>query len=245
MASKPLGPCCFRGFKHEGDPVGEIKTIGDVQTYFSYPTDIESPETAVLLLSDVFGLFNNSKLLADDFAKNQYLAVLPDLFAGDQIDIGDFEAGKVDIQGWGSRHGVGDVDPIVAAVIRYLREELGVKRIVAAGYCYGGKYVARFLKPGYIDSGYSAHPSFVEEAELAAIKGPFSIAAAELDPIFPREQRHKSEEILSKTGQLYQINLYSGVEHGYGIRADLSKPQNKFAKEEAFKQALAWFRYTL
>jgi dienelactone hydrolase len=53
----------------------------------------------------VFGIFNNSQLLADDFASNGYLAVLPDLFAGDELDIGDFKAGRVDIPGWIGKHG--------------------------------------------------------------------------------------------------------------------------------------------
>ena len=42
------------------------------------------------------------------------------------------------------------------------------------------KYVVRFMKDGEnkIDTGYVAHPSFVERDELSAIKGPLSISAA-------------------------------------------------------------------
>lgn len=86
-----------------------------------------------------------------------------------------------------------------------------------------------------------AHPSFVDEDELASITGPLSIAAAETDEIFPAEKRHKSEEILKDVGQPYQINLYSGVEHGFSVRCDLSKKPQKFAKEQAFFQAVQWF----
>ena len=111
-----------------------------------------------------------------------------------------------------------------------------------------------------IDVGFLAHPSyvievysslstpcsfrnlsFVEEAELAAITGPVSIAAAETDQIFPAEKRHKSETILVETKQPYQITLYSGVVHGFSVRCDISKRQEKFAKEKAFLQAVAWF----
>lgn len=68
----------------------------------------------------------------------------------------------------------------------------------------------RHYKDG-IKVGFLAHPSFVDEDELAAITGPLSIAAAETDQIFPTEKRHQSEEILRKVGQPYQINLFSGV----------------------------------
>ena len=67
----------------------------------------------------------------------------------------------------------------------------------------------------------------------------------ETDAIFPAEKRHKSEEILQKTGQPYQINLYSGTEHGFAVRSDISKAVTRFAKEAAFMQAVAWFNQWL
>lgn len=106
------------------------------------------------------------------------------------------------------------------------------------------QYVARHYKNG-IQVGFVAHPSFVDEEELAAITGPWSIAAAETDEIFPSELRHKSEEILKKTGQPYQINLFSGTVHGFSVRCDLSDKAQRFAKEQAFLQAVQWFDYYL
>lgn len=100
--------------------------------------------------------------------------------------------------------------------------------------------MARHYKDG-IEVGFFAHPSFVEEDELASITGPLSIAAAETDDIFTAEKRHKSEEILKKTGLPYQINLYSGVEHGFSVRGDVTNKVIKFAKEQAFLQAVFWF----
>lgn len=103
----------------------------------------------------------------------------------------------------------------------------------------------RFLKPGVIDVGYSAHPSFVEDDELKAIKGPYAISAAETDSIFPTEKRHHSEVLLKEVGQPYQINLYSGVEHGFAVRGDLSNKVAKYAKESAFLQAVQWYEQWL
>ncbi|KAJ5605898.1 hypothetical protein N7510_008679 [Penicillium lagena] len=122
---------------------------------------------------------------------------------------------------------------------------MGCERVGAIGYCFGAKYAVRSLQPGLFDVAYVAHPSFVEADELKAIKGPLSIAAAETDSIFPAPKRHESEEILAKVGQPYQINLFSGVEHGFAVRADISKPENKFAKESAFTQAVTWFNQYL
>lgn len=90
-----------------------------------------------------------------------------------------------------------------------------------------------------------AHPSGVLEDELGSITGPLSIAAAETDSIFTATKRHESEVILKATKQPYQINLFSGVSHGFAVRCDLTVPTEKFAKEQAFSQATAWFDHYL
>lgn len=115
------------------------------------------------------------------------------------------------------------------------------QRIAGVGYCFGAKYVARFLDDKSLNVGYVAHPSFVDDEEINAMKGPFAISAAETDEIFPAEKRHHSEELLKKLGKPYQINLYSGVEHGFAVRGDPKKREVQYAKESAFLQALQWF----
>jgi dienelactone hydrolase len=70
-------------------------------------------------------------------------------------------------------------------------------------------------------------------------------ASLEVDQIFTTELRHESEDILIKTGLPYQLNLFGGVSHGFAVRGDLSKKENKYAKEQAFLQAVAWFKYYL
>ncbi|KAJ5976228.1 hypothetical protein N7481_009935 [Penicillium waksmanii] len=216
----------------------------ELNTYITYPKD-KSADKAVLFLTDIFGIFPNAQLLADEFANNGFLTVIPDLFEGDQISVKDMESGKADLPAWLPKHQPGNIDPIIEKTIKYMRETLNVKKIAAVGYCFGGKYVTRYLKPGQIDVGYSAHPSFVTHEELGAIKGPFSIAAAETDSIFTTQLRHESEETLIKAGQPWQINLFSGVAHGFAVRGDLNDKTQKWAKEQAFCQAVVWFNQYL
>jgi dienelactone hydrolase len=78
---------------------------------------------------------------------------------------------------WLKNHTTKEVDPIVEAAIKDMRENYGAKRIGGVGYCFGGKYVCRFLKEGQLDAGFTAHPSFVDAEELEGIEGPLSIAA--------------------------------------------------------------------
>lgn len=247
MASNPPSTCCTIGVKHEGEPTGSSIKIDNIEAYIAEPKGkTVHKDTAILFLPDVIGIWQNSQLLADQYAANGYYTLMPDLFNGDPIALNRPEG--FDFMTWLTKGSDGNnphtyetVDPIVEKSIKYLQEK-GFSKIGGVGYCFGAKYVVRFMPKGKgINVGFVAHPSFVEESELAAISGPFSIAAAETDQIFPAEKRHKSETILVETKQPYQINLYSGVVHGFSVRCDLSKKQEKYAKEQAFLQAVTWF----
>lgn len=135
----------------------ESRLTTTVDTYIATPKDNKKPEKAIVFLTDVFGIFNNSQLLADEFAANGYLTVIPDLFGGDAIKIGDMEAGKVDLPSWIAKHQTEHVDPIVEASIKYVKEELGIKKVGAVGYCFGGKVSCVELIRSGIDGadGYS------------------------------------------------------------------------------------------
>jgi len=236
MASHAPQQCCTVGVKHEGTATGELKTIGDTEIYFAYPSS-KSTDTAIVILTDVLGhKLNNVQLIADQLAANGYFVAVPDLFHGDPLGLG-----STDLMTWLKGHPTSRVDPVVEATIKYLKGELGVKKLGSVGYCFGAKYVARFLKKGKLDAGFVAHPSFVDEDEIKGMQGPFSIAAAETDTVFPAEKRHKTEELLRDMDIPWQINLYSDVQHGFAVRADLSQPRAKWAKEQAFFQAVQWF----
>ena len=70
---------------------------------------------------------------------------------------------------------------------------------------------------------------------------PLTSSLAETDNIYPAEKRHETEAILTEMKATYQQTLYSGVEHGFAVRADITKKHIKFAKEQAFCQAVCWF----
>jgi dienelactone hydrolase len=80
----------------------------------------------------------------------------------------------------------------------------------------------------------------LQQARIVQIRAQL-ITRIETDNIFPAEKRRESEDILQKMNVPYQMNLFSDVEHGFAVRADLSKKPAKFAKEQAFLQAVAWF----
>lgn len=100
---------------------------------------------------------------------------MPDLFNGDPAAL---NRTGFDLSGFLKKHTPLQIDPIVETTLKEMRGPLGCKRIGGVGYCFGAKYVARFLKEGKLDAGYTAHPSFVDKEELEGCTGPLSISAA-------------------------------------------------------------------
>ena len=170
------------------------------RAYFSYPKN-KSTQNAVLFLVDNLGIdFINSQLCvaclllvpffsvwrlthaskADQFAANGYFVVMPDIVLGDPAPLNP--PADWDVYSWVAQHTPEVTDPVVDAAIREMRGPLGCKSVAAVGYCFGGKWVCRFLKAGMLDVGFVAHPSLVTEEELGGIQGPLSIAAASKPP---------------------------------------------------------------
>ena len=102
--------------------------------------------------------------MVDQLAANGYYTLMVDEFNGDPVLLNrpkDF-----DIMAWLNKGSTGDnphtfeyVDPIIEKAIEYLKAE-GYTKIGSVGYCFGAKYVARYMAKGKgIDVGYMAHPS--------------------------------------------------------------------------------------
>lgn len=176
----------------------------------------------------------------------------PDLFNGTPAP-GDINVPGFNTTAFLNMHGPKQTDPIVAAGLAYLRS-LGVTRIGATGYCFGGRYAFRAGAAkgnssstststgiGGAHAVFAAHPSMLSDEEIAAIQGPTSVAAAETDGLMPAERRTQITSLLQKSGKEYSFAVYGGTSHGFGVRVNVTDPRQKFAKEEAFLQAVRWF----
>jgi dienelactone hydrolase len=229
------------GGRH-GDPWKSLLNHRVVTLYIAKPPE-GTPLKAgkgVLYLTDVFGLaLNENKLLADSFARAGYIVVAPDMFNSTPATT-DINVPGAETERFLAMHTIAVTDDIVNLAILYMRSQLGVKKIGSTGYCFGGKYSFRAAAGGS-DAAFAAHPSNLLDAEISAIKGPASVAAAETDGAMSVARRQQIEGLLQKTSLPYSIALYGGTSHGFGVRANVSDPKQKFGKEQAFLQAVRWF----
>lgn len=239
MASKMLGQCCFKGFYRKGETKGLHKDIFGVD---SYVVGLENPsDKVVVIMTDVYGnRLNNVLLTADQIAESGYQVYVPDiLFNNPALDLNV----PLDIPAWMASHPVDRAHNLVTKYLSDLRKHVNPKFVGIIGYCYGAKFAIKQIDSasGIVDACAIAHPSLVTIEDVAAIGKPLLISAAEEDAIFPEEMRHLTEAKLKEIGARYEIDLFSGVEHGFASRGDVSNPVVKFAMNKALADQLYWF----
>ncbi|ODV80489.1 alpha/beta-hydrolase [Suhomyces tanzawaensis NRRL Y-17324] len=239
MASNPPGPCCAQANFHEGTPVGTFKTLFGVDTYQT--GEANGNDRIIVILTDIFGhKFNNNQLVADQLAKNNYHVLMPDIFNGDPfIEGGDFAA---KLKAWLPQHTPEITRPIADKFLADVKKEYSPKFFGSIGHCYGAKYtIVNLGADGILDAGAIAHPSYVTVDDVEAIAKPLIISSSENDYIYPTDLRHKTEEILTKNGVRYESTVYSGVEHGYAVRGDMTKQAVRYAKEKTLADQVCFF----
>lgn len=124
--------------------------MGKYDAYIATPDPSSAKDGALLYIPDVISIWQNSKLMADQFAANGYLTLIIDPFNGDPLPLNRPDG--FDIFSWLAKGSTGDnphtkeaVDPIIETAIKYLKEEKGVKKLGAVGYCFGAKVCIYFI----------------------------------------------------------------------------------------------------
>lgn len=62
-----------------------------------------------------------------------------------------------------------------------------------------------------------------------------------LDASFNATAKSRAESILNANNITFQTNLYSQAPHGFAVRPNLTVPQQAYAKQASFVQAVTWF----
>ncbi|KAI1347073.1 dienelactone hydrolase [Xylaria sp. FL0043] len=224
---------------HTGESVGEEVVHNNVTLYVTgNPSD-----KAVLYLTDIYGIqLLENRLLADSFGRAGYFVVAPDLFNGTPSTLDLNEMSPTQLKTFLATATEEDTDNLIAVGVDYLQNVKNITKIATTGYCFGGRYAFRWLSEGRgVSVGFAAHPSNLQNPEITAITGAMAVAAADGDTMMPPARRSEIEALLLNTTQAYTLSLYGSVSHGFGVRANVSDPRQKFGKEQAFFQAVRWF----
>ena len=196
----------------------------------------------IVVIQEIFGVNAVMRGIADDLAKQGYVALVPDLFwrlepGVDISDKTDAEWKKaLDLMG---RFDVATGAQDIQASIDLLRRR--VKKVGAVGYCLGGQlaYLAAARTDADASVGYYGVniPAFLGEA--ANIKKPLMLHIAAEDGFVPKPAQEQMIAGLQDNPNV-TIHRYDGVDHAFARPG--GKNFNAAAAELANSRTAEFFR---
>ncbi|XP_050216508.1 endo-1,3;1,4-beta-D-glucanase-like [Mercurialis annua] len=215
---------------------GHVEELGGLDSYVTGPSDSNS---AILLVSDVFGYeAPNLRKLADKVAADGFCVVVPDFIRGDPYAPDDKER---PIQVWLKDHepvkGSEDAKKVIAAL-----KSRGISAVGAAGFCWGGMVVVKLASSDDIQAAVILHPGWITADEINAVRVPTAILGAETDQISPPEQMKQFGEILAAKPEFESyVKIFDGAVHGWTLRYNDDEDSAIKKAEEAHSDLLNWF----
>lgn len=136
-------------------------------------------------------------------------------------------------------------------------DEEGLK-IGIAGFCWGGKHAfmlgadvedTRVVRHGgltnerekLVDAIFTAHPSYVEAADVEAVRILISVAIGDRDMGMNIAKVLEMKSVLEMGEMGNEVRVYEGAKHGFAIRTHPENKEEMKSADEAEKQALEWF----
>ncbi|KAK5560181.1 hypothetical protein LTR46_001931 [Exophiala xenobiotica] len=249
--AKPSGDCCLKGSIHKGEPRGRFEDVAGVETYISAPQGKNSNGNILLYFPDVWGFFPNGFLIMDGFADAGYLVVGLDYFRGDPVwkhrkNRNDRSNPDFDYEAWKKKHTT-FADQVVPSWVETVKAQFGraTTKYACVGYCFGAPYVCNELAGDSCMAGAFAHPAFLKEHHFSRLEKPLFLSCSEVDHTFPTDARRQAISILQDNKKTYNLQLFSGVEHGFALRGNMEVPYERYVKEESLRGIVQWFDFWL
>ena len=191
---------------------------GEFAAYVARPAAAKAP--AIVVIQEIFGVNAVMRGIADDFARQGFLAVCPDLFWRIEPGVDITDQSEAEWNKAFALYNAFDVDlgvKDIAATIAQVRSDAGASgKVGAVGFCLGG--LLAFLTAtrtdidasvGYYGVGIEAR---LDEAEKLA--DPLMLHIAEEDQFVPKEAQKRIIGAL-KNHPHVDVFTYPGRDHAF------------------------------
>jgi carboxymethylenebutenolidase len=218
-----------------------------IRTWVSYP-ERKDKAGVVIIIHEIFGLSDWIRGVADQLAREGFIAVAPDLISG----LGP---------NGGGTDSVASRDDVVK-LVRGLTPEMATARLNAVyeyatkipaangkvatmGFCWGGSQSFSYAasQPG-LDAAVVYYGTSPDAAALAKIKAPVLGLYGE-DDARVNATVGPAEAEMKKLGKKYEPNTYKGAGHGFLRAQDGREGANLKATQQAWPRTVAFLRQHL
>jgi len=190
---------------------------GTFRGYLAIPACGSGP--GLVLAQEIFGVNSTMRDVADHYAEEGYVVLVPDIFWRQERDVelgyteADWQRAFGFFQGFDEPKGMEDIQTAITT----LRARADVNgKVGVLGFCLGGKlaYLAACRTDADVSVGYYGVgiDSALDEAQK--IKSPLVLHIAELDKFCPPEARDKIVRTLKGHANV-TLNVYAGQDHAF------------------------------
>jgi carboxymethylenebutenolidase len=218
---------------------------GKFAAYLAKPAQGSGP--GLVLLQEIFGINGYMKSMADRYAEEGYVVLVPDLFwrIKPGVELGYSEADFKEARGYNERldeeNAVNDIAATLAA-IRALPEQAG--KVGTIGYCLGGRLAMLAAARTDVDCAVSYYGVGLDAYtnKIPAIHCPMIFHFAENDALTPPASREKIVAVLKGKPSI-ETYVYAGCDHAFATpeREHFDKP----AAMMAYSRTMAMLRKVL
>ena len=191
---------------------------GSFRGYLAVPASGHGP--GLVIAQEIFGVNKTMRDVADYYAEEGYVALVPDLFWRQQPDVelgyseADWQQAFKFYGGFDEAKGMKDIQ----AALDVLRDrpEVVERQAGVLGFCLGGKlaYLAACRTDADVSVGYYGVGIDAALEEAKNIRKPLLLHVAELDKFCPPEARERIVQAL-KGHPKVALHVYPGVDHAF------------------------------
>ncbi len=213
----------------------------EFEAYVARPAD--SPKAAILVIQEIFGVNAGIRRKCDKVAEEGYLAVAPDLFwrLERRIELDpDIEPElqrAFDLMGkFNQDQGIRDIE----ATIHYIRQNEGVRKVGAVGYCLGGRlaYMTAARTDADATVGYYGVGIDGLLREKHAIARPLMLHIPTEDRFVDKDTQKAMHDGLDDHPKVTLYD-YEGLDHGFAT--EFGKRRSEEAAQLADKRTAEFF----
>jgi carboxymethylenebutenolidase len=224
----------------------DVKVAGratPVKTFVVYP-ERKDKAPVVIVIHEIFGLSEWIKGVADQLAKEGFIAVAPDLLSGKGTNGGGTETFGADavraaVSGLTRAEVVASLDAVRAHAIK-LPAANG--KSASIGFCWGGttSFAYATAQPG-LDAVVVYYGTSPSAEALAAIKAPVLGLYGGDDARVDATIEPASTE-MKKLGKIYEPHIYDGAGHAFLRQQNGKDGANLKASQQAWPATVAFLR---
>lgn len=211
---------------------------GEFDCYLALP-DVKGKVPAVVLACAVFGIDNDLRGIADEFAAHGYIAAAPDLFWRTVPGPLGLDDPRTRERSQPRLEKIRAGEPDMADTLAEVRKlPLSNGRACAAGFCYGGPYAILGPKRLGYDAGVSCHGSQMLDYlnEMEGVTQPVCIIWGDQDHQAPAPVLDAYGKTSARMKNL-QLHVVPGALHGY-MFPSVTKAYNAGTREFSVKHTL-------